>query len=67
MQGLLPGRAGRVCHLLKRRDRQIRLSVVSGLGAIDYAKDSQEGGGMDRPRSELSGSERVDSVDERVR
>ena len=35
--------------------------------AIDYAKDCQEGRGMDRPRSELSGSERVDSVDERVR
>ena len=35
--------------------------------AIDYAKDSQEGEGMDRPRLELSGSERVDSVDEGVR
>ena len=32
MLGLLPGRAGRVGHCLKRRDRQISLSVVSGLG-----------------------------------
>lgn len=33
---------------------------------IDYAKNSQEGEGIDRPKSELSGSERENSVDEWV-